>query len=74
MILLWRFRRVIRAGLVFASGRASPKLVLGRVVPEMTVCVTFGASSFDGRLWRFRGRSKYITFSNQFNALSPTVH
>ena len=60
----------IRGGFILASRRASPRLVVERVAPEMTVCITFGVSSFDGRARRFRYRSKYVTFSINFGALS----
>lgn len=59
--------------LVLAPRRASPNVVLERVVSEMTLCVTFGGSSSDSGLGRFRFRLKYITFSITFGPLCPTA-
>ena len=58
---------------VFVSLRATRGAILGRFVPEMTVCVTFGAPLLDVN---FRSDSKqynYITFSTPFGPLCPAT-
>ena len=42
-------------------------------MPEMAASVTFGASSFDGRLLGFGDGAKYVMFSIVFCSLSPVV-